>query len=241
MDYLSDLTADILNQIIDHLDPPAMVCMYQTNKSFRKMLSAKYRQIMHVCKNRLCLHEKFDRACEQGHIFIAQWIYQSIPPLLFNRNVFFTDGLLNFLMRKGKDSVLNWICDKICDQDTFQRLFELACSNGCISVLDWLIASEDKYGKITVNVDRLFAVACECNVISTAKWLIKTYGQNINIHTINDDAFYCACRDNDLELAQWLICLGENGYGKITINDSCWNVAPDETYNFLVELHKRGY
>lgn len=107
-DYISDLSSDILSQIIDHMDPPTIVAMYQVSNIWMKILNEKYNQIMKVCNNHKNKKKKFEMACDFEYIYIAKWIYSCYPRLMNRRGnrELINSNLLKSLAQKDKNSTL---------------------------------------------------------------------------------------------------------------------------------------
>lgn len=219
-DYISNLSSDILNQIVDHLDPPAIVVLYQTNKHFMNAMSEKHRQIMDVCKNSLNLSDKFTKACQQGYLFVAKWIYESIPPLLFNRSFFFDSALLELLIKRDNDSVFQWVCEHICDSVIFRHLFNKSCRYGKIDMARYIIDFDQKHHNIIdIHIDNevAFRSVCEHGHLDMAKYLLEVGGKSnhlIDIHAEEDEAFVLACVNGHVNILEWLVSMKDK-YGEI--------------------------
>jgi ankyrin repeat protein len=124
---------------------------------------------------------KFNLACKNGHLKVAQWLYTY-------------NGIY-----EG---------DKINIHHYFETPFISACENGHLEVAQWLFSLGEKEEKIKIHIDedRAFTWACANGHLEVAQWLYSLGG--VNIHARNDDAFCWSCKKGHLEVSQWLYSLG---------------------------------
>jgi ankyrin repeat protein len=99
--------------------------------------------------------------------------------------------------------------------------FQLACWNGHLEVVKYLISLEPESGRINVHAlnEEAFRNACENGHLDVVKYLISLEPSHnrINIHAMYEDAFRLACENGHLPIVKYLISL-EPEYGLINIH-----------------------
>jgi len=146
--------------------------------------------------------DKFNWACEKGHLEVAQWLYS-----LGDVNIHIKDDeVFRWACQNGNLEVAQWLYSlggvNIHFKD--EEAFTWTCVYSHLKVAQWLYS----LGGVDIHIhnDKVFRWACEKGHLKVAQWLY-TLG-DVNIHIHNEDAFRWACFYGHLEVAQWLWSLG---------------------------------
>jgi hypothetical protein len=176
-------------------------------------------------------NELFINLCSNGHLLVAQWLYD-----LGDVNISFNvDAAFRGACHNGHTPVVRWLYDhggidihsglffSACMLDhlsmaqclyeigginirsNYDHVFRSTCNGGHLSVAQWLHEVEGVNGH--ASYDGAFRMACGNGHLSVAYWLYDL--GEINIHVENDHPFRAACFNGHLLVAQWLYDLGE--------------------------------
>lgn len=84
------------------------------------------------------------------------------------------------------------------------RGFNLACNNGHLLVMQWLLSVKQDIN-MCVNNEEIFVSVCSNGYLSIAKWLLSI-NPAINMSSNNNElCFQNACANGHLLVAQWLL------------------------------------
>jgi hypothetical protein len=90
----------------------------------------------------------------------------------------------------------------------------IACKNGAIDVVKWLINETDGKTDIHIRLDEPFRLSCRYGYKELSEFLLSVDGKT-NTHFVDDDAFRAACGGGHLEIVKWLW-----DKGGINLNDN---------------------
>ncbi len=136
----------------------------------------------------------FQKACEWGHLNIAQWIYQK------NNNVVFS----------WEEETTNDIVDEITNETMTEtttintNVFIKACLNGRLNVAIWLYSIYSSQINISEFDELVFRNACEKNYLEMAQWLLSVK-PDIDICAVENYAISYACTNGHLKMAKWIV------------------------------------
>lgn len=200
-DCLSNLTADIQDHIIEMLDPPSVIALYQANRYFHEKLTDRHSQIMEICDNDESLFKKFRNACFGGHLFIAKWLCQSVHPLLQRKSSLFDHHtIVGCCDQNVNKKMIKWMIDR--EIDTNRYLFAYICGSKSLEMAQYVLEIKPSID-IHMREDFAFKNACRNNHLDIAKWLFEMGG--INIHMNKYELFSKACLSNQLDMVNWFI------------------------------------
>lgn len=123
----------------------------------------------------------FRNACENGHLVIAQYIYQICPKIQYNK---LNNYAFRYACENGHLEVAQWLKStwpNINHRDSNDYAFAYACRNGHIDVVEWLLKSYPEIDIYASN-NRAFCLTIRYNQLEMAEYLTKI-DANIYIHS----------------------------------------------------------
>jgi hypothetical protein len=144
----------------------------------------------------------FLRACQRGHLEIAQYLYSLVS--IDDLQIYF-----NLACEYSKLNVAKWLYSLAPQRVDLP--FTFACACGHVEVAEWLHG----LGGINHHDDEYqFLYACKNGHLEMAKWLASLQRSSgslggIDHHVKNDYAFRHACANGHLEVAKWLASLSD--------------------------------
>jgi len=150
---------------------------------------------------------KFLEYCKEGHLELAKSIYYKKYK-----------DYKSFIGKEGNDDEhCNWLIslenqnlDIHYEED---EAFRLACFNGHLDIVKWLLTLEDK-PNINAKNDEAFIQSCANGQLDIIKWLL-TLEDKPNIRNQNDNAFKLACIFDRIKIAKLLRHLCDEYYFEI--------------------------
>jgi hypothetical protein len=146
--------------------------------------------------------EAFRGACENGHLELAQSLYETKPTIDISAE---NEWVFRWACLKGHLDVAQWLYKIKPTIDISAKnewAFGWACGNGYLDVAQWLYTIKPTID-ISAKNEEAFREACENGHLELAQWLYKIK-PTIDISAKNEEAFREACENGHLELAQWL-------------------------------------
>lgn len=216
-DYLSNLAADIQDHIIELLDPPSVIALYQVSQYFHEKLTDRHSQIMEICDNDKSLNDKFRDACFGGHLFIAKWLCQSVHPLLQRKSSLFDHLIIvGCCDQNVNKKMIRWMIDQEIAMYPF--LFASICGSKSLEMAQYALEINPSID-IHMREDFAFKNACWNNRLDIAKWLFEM--GDINIHMNKYELFSNACLSNKLDMVNWFIEVSHKSGTRFNLADMC--------------------
>ena len=132
-------------------------------------------------------------ACENGHIEICEWLYQTYPIAITY------EGYYAFVQacKNGHMNVAQWLYQKHKpNQRQIELAFTLATSYGHIDICQWLYRPElllsDSFKNFSPHEPEIM------------RWLVDVSSNMSYDKTLMNKAFYSGCKKGNLNLCQWL-------------------------------------
>ena len=173
--------------------------------------------------------EAFHMACFNGHLHIAQWVYELKPTLDISAK---NEYAFKVACANGHLQVAQWLyrVKPTLDISAYnENAFRIACENGHLDVVQWLYQIKPS---IDISADNEFAFryACEKGHLKVAQWLYQIK-PTLDILASNEAAFRWACAYGHLAVAQWIQSLNPNKYVILHVENNKINYRIIKTFN----------
>jgi hypothetical protein len=143
------------------------------------------------------------RETEQNEKEWEQLCGGRLPVIFFQHIEKWTASYSQIIGSIGSQRLIEYYLVKYAEQFSRDDIFIGICSNGHLSVAQWLYSLGDI--DIHSEKDEAFRLACAFGHLSIAQWLYQL--DRLNIHIRDDQAFQSVCMNNHLSVAQWLFSL----------------------------------
>ena len=155
--------------------------------------------------------DAFREAVFSNKIEIANWILtlEIKPDIIHASNVFIRNACCEGNLDMAKLIYRNCLNNNNSIFGVYETLIELACFNGHLDVVKWLMTLDDKPKLEEYWIDQLFGYTCIGGNLDILKWLYNLEYKPY-LEYDNDAAFRFAIENNHIEVAKWLVALCKN-------------------------------
>lgn len=188
----------------------------------------------------------FLSACEEGHLKVAQWLYELNHKQVYPPNNKF-DNTFVLACTGGHLEMAKWLFE-ISKNDNYPLESYLSLCNetdlietcrwGHIDIVEWLLEVRTNIN-ISANDEDPFRTACYGGYLDIAKLLLSKK-PDINISILNDWAYRNCCKNNKVEVLKWLCTLNPfryEHYFDIDNNKNIWYILKNCDENMLLLLY----
>lgn len=172
----------------------------------------------------------FERACVNGHLEMARWLYQKYDYMV---NV---DVAFLWSCASGKVPIVQWLYTLGIDIEYLMQdgPHSLVCAsaNGHLDVVKWICTNIPRMLELLPDA---FEYTCMNGHLETARWIYDFDSRRV-ISQLNT-SFFRACAGGHLTIAQWLWSLGPIDTSEVHIRfeDIC-DTKNIELIRWLVEV-----
>jgi ankyrin repeat protein len=135
--------------------------------------------------------------CMNNQLEVLQWLYK-IDPQILSRPQLMVDVTENALIKKYFE-LSNWLLD--FQPYMFNKLFYSMCAKNHIETVKYMYGICPEYSLL--NYFSAFCSACSGGSLEIAKWILEIHPE-LDISASNEYAFCCACENNHIEIVKWL-------------------------------------
>jgi len=147
-----------------------------------------------------CYYECFYRACTNGHLMIAKWLYNvKTQKLDIDMSVYWETCV------QGHIDVIKWLLSLPHEiaKKSVNGCFMEAIRNGKLDIAEWVFATEELNINLRVK-KQIFRSACENGHKQTAEFVLNNLIRNYDRGYILPKGFNGACSHGKLDIAIWL-------------------------------------
>lgn len=188
------------------------------------------RSITHVCKNgnlkilklfieetngwrnNIIIHEMFESSCTNGHLELAQYIYENFKDSFVGKRTNFAHNCdchypIGYSCENGHVKVVDWILQTLPRFNQFYVPLELLCAEGRLDMIQCLKKNNCFTNIPGYIIEESIRKTCRCGHYKLLLWLIDEF-KIVDPSIIREDNNYClrkSCKHGHFRIVKFLV------------------------------------
>ncbi|EFA80385.1 hypothetical protein PPL_07219 [Heterostelium album PN500] len=148
--------------------------------------------------------EAFNKSPINSDLEVVKWLYDKLKPVLresgSKMQLIDKDSIYELTAKKGKTDIFKWLMESDLKIDNYQDVIQVACSNGNITFLNYLIDNYSNlidFNEITINFNEIAKnLSSISDLFGIIKWVHQHFNKFIYATDLMDSALKIGCFDS---------------------------------------------